>query len=96
VVKELSTEDPRQDAHGNQEVRSGRDPAIASGVQAAARDDTVDVGVESESLRPGVKDGDRAGCGSDSLSTDIVKRLHGRLEEEGVTLSPVGEQASMD
>jgi len=96
VPKELSTEDSRQDAHGDEEVWSRGDPLVARGAQTAAGDDAVDVRVESESLRPGVKDGDGTGRGSDPLSTDVVERLRGRLEEEGVALSTVGEQASVD
>jgi hypothetical protein len=96
IVEELSTEDSRQDAHGYQEVWSRRDPAIASGIETATGDDAVEMRVESEGLGPGVKDGDRAWRGSHALSTDIVERLHGRLEEKGVALSAVREQASMD
>lgn len=95
-VQELSTEDSRQDAHGDEEVWSRGDPAIVSWAQAAARHDAVDMRVEGEGLRPGVKDGDRAGRCSDSLSADDVERFKGGLEEEGVAPSPVGEQAGMD
>ena len=56
----------------------------------------MDVRVENKGLRPGVKDGHGAWRGPHPLPTHVMERFYRRLEEEGVALWPVGEQASVD
>jgi hypothetical protein len=95
AVEELSPEDPREDPNRHQEPRAASDPPVARQSQATAGDDAVEVGMKGEGLRPGVQHGNGAGQGSQPTSTNVMKRLDGRREEERVTASAVREEERM-
>ena len=81
ALEELAPKDPGQDAYGYEEVRTGSDPAIARGAEAAARDDAVDVRMKGQGLRPGVKHRNRAREHPETALAHGVEGPHGSLEE---------------
>jgi len=66
-----------EDAHGEEVVSRGGDPSLGVERQAASGDDAMDVGVEAQVARPGVKDGGDAEVGAESA------RGAAELEEGG-------------
>jgi hypothetical protein len=53
------------------------------------------MGMEKECLRPGVKDGDRTGNGTEATVGDGVKRSDRGLEEERIAFAPIGQEKGM-
>jgi hypothetical protein len=96
TLEELAAEDSRQDPHWDQKTGTTGDPVLACSIQTTARHDAVDVWMESESLRPGVQHGDRAGCRSQSALTNGVERAQGASEEQRVSLAAIHQEEGME
>jgi hypothetical protein len=92
--EKLSTEDDREDLHGEEEAGFRGDPPVACGGGAAAGDDRVDVGVKEQGLGPGVQDRDKPDPGAEILGgrRDFGKSLGNRSEEEVVAEPCVGKE----
>ena len=95
-IEQLPPEHLGEDSHWDEKARRCGDPVITRGVQATARDDAVDVGVEEEGLGPGVEHGDRAWCRSEPSLADSVERPDRRLEEQRVACPPVGQEERVE
>jgi hypothetical protein len=59
-IEELPSHNQREGFDGDEEGVFCRDPVICRGVESAAGDDEVEVGVEEEVLIPGMQDGGKA------------------------------------
>jgi hypothetical protein len=69
-IHELASEDSTEDSHGEKEASAARDPVRLIVRHAAARDHTVNMGVEVEVLAPGMKDGEET-----NLSAKVLRVL---------------------
>lgn len=82
--QELAAEDLGEDAHGQEEVRPGGDPARVAGIQTPAGDNAVQMRVEEQELGPGVQDGGEADLGTQAAAGDLRQGLGDRGEEQVV------------
>ena len=82
--QELAAEDLGEDAHGQEEVRAGGDPARVAGIQTAAGDDAVQMRVEEQELGPGVQDGGEGDLDAEPTAGDLRQGLGDRGEEQAV------------
>lgn len=65
-------------------------------VEATAGHDAMEVGVEEESLGPGMQHGDRARGGAEPPPANSVERPDRGLEEECVARPPVGQEEKVE
>jgi len=81
---ELSAKDPAQDSDRQKESRRRSDPMLVIWRQAAARHDTVDVGMPLQCLTPGVEDAQETDLGSQmpGIGRDFEQRFRAGLEQE--------------
>ena len=101
-AQQLAAEDPREHAHGQEEVTTGGEPAGVFGVEPAPGDDAVDVRMIEQQLGPGMQHGGEAdlrpqapaGHGLEGLGRgreqQLVRHRRGG-EEEGVQFGGHGE-----
>lgn len=75
--EEQSAEQARHRLHRQEEARFANDPALAVERDAAAGDDTMDMGMMGERLAPGVENREQTDLGAEALQ--ICGERHGRL-----------------
>jgi hypothetical protein len=87
-LQKQPAEEARQHPDGKKEAWPAGDPSLATGREAAARNDTVQVGVMRQVLPPRMKDGEKADLGAQVLriKRDRTKGLGRRLEQDVVDL----------
>ena len=86
-AQQLAAEDLGEDAHGQEEVPAGRDPAGVVEGEPPAGDDAVDVRMVEQLLGPGVQDGGEADRRAEASAGDCVERL-GRGGEQQASTPP--------
>ena len=91
---EFAADELGQGPDGNQEGSARRSPIGAVVGNAASCDQTMDMGVVEQLLRPGVQDGEHADGRSDmaSVASELDDGLGGGLHQEGVAVTLVGAQ----
>ena len=77
---------PREDADGQEEVRSTRHPLGPIGGQAPGGQDTMEMRVMVQLLAPGVEHGEAADLGPEMLGVpgDVLERLGDRAKEQPI------------
>lgn len=82
-----------EDLHREEVSRTGWDPPMRIGGEAASGDDAVDMGVMGEVLRPGVQNGSEANISAEVLrvSGDRQQGLRGGMEEQVIEAFLIAE-----
>ena len=85
-LKKETTEQAGEDANGEEEAGAAADPAVAVGSNAATGDDAVQVGVQLQSLPPGMQDGNEADLSAEVLGVggEGAQSAGGGTEQQGV------------
>ena len=85
----LAAKDPAQDSHGQEESRRRSDPPLPVRRQAAARHNTVNMGMTLQGLPPGVQNAQKADLGSEvfGVGGDLPQGLTIRLLSISAILS---------
>jgi hypothetical protein len=91
-LEELAPKHLGQYDHGHEKARTGSDPVIVSWVETTPRNDAMDVGMKSQGLRPGVKDGDGSWGHSQTALAHGMERSYGSLEEQRVGATPLCQE----
>jgi hypothetical protein len=91
-VEELSSKHFRKNSNRDQKPWTCGDPSVTSAIQATTGHDAMDMRVEEQRLGPRMKDGNRAGNGSDSALGYGMESFKCRLEEQRVASSSIHKE----
>ena len=91
----LAAQDRAQGAHRQEETGIGRHPARPRGGEGPCRDETVDMHMRSQGLRPGMPDHGTPELPAEVAAPTRHERLTRRLEQQGAQWSLVREAAGV-